>query len=190
MEKIEVAQRLRDARVLLILDGERVVEAVRAAVDAGVWAVEVDVSEGVEPLRRLVEEQLGCVPGAGGVRAAQEAWDAIEAGAKFLSAAPLDAEIAAVCEAAGVATIAVVDGLPAAEAALPLRPDFLRFPASLGIAPPEGPGAVMELGNADPAEVALLASTVAVRESALGAGSAEDLGRRLAEIARAVQAAA
>jgi len=121
---------LHDAERILILEGppEAVVGCARAAVEAGVWAVEVDVRQGVEALTALVGAGLGVFPGAGGVKDAQRAWEAVEAGARFLAAEPLSAEIAAVCEAADVTTIAVLDddGSDGADAALSLRPAFLR----------------------------------------------------------------
>ncbi|MEJ7654601.1 MAG: hypothetical protein WKH64_15375 [Chloroflexia bacterium] len=68
------------------------------------WAVEVDVRQGVDALTALVGAGLGVFPGAGGVKDAQRAWKPWRR-ARFLAAEPLSAEIAAVCEAADVTTM-------------------------------------------------------------------------------------
>ena len=178
---------LRDARVLLILeagDAASTLAKARAALDAGVWALEVDTTEGTEALSALVQERLPCVPGAGGVRDAGGAWAAVEAGARFV-AGTLTAEIAAVCEAAGVSTIAEVGAVEEVRDAPPLRPDFIRLRAGLELPPGVAAGAALirELA-ADTAKGAPLstsdgASMVAVRETMLAPTSLGDLGSKL-----------
>lgn len=178
---------LHDARVLLILeagDAASILSRARAALGAGVWALEVDTSGGTEALSALVRERLPCVPGAGGVRDAGGAWAAVEAGARFV-AGTLDGEIAAVCEAAGVGTIAEVGAVQEARDALPLRTDFIRLRAGLELPPGGAAGAALirELA-ADTADGAPLstsdgASMIAVRETMLDPTSPEDLGRKL-----------
>ena len=198
MEKEELVRRLKDARVLLVIDGagDDALDSIRAAVDAGVWAIEAPLREGMEIFSAVAREQPGCILGAGGVTAAQEAWEAVEAGAKFVSAMPLDSEIAAVCEAAAVPTMAVVDGLPALEEALRLRPDFVRHWSDLGLLAArgeDGPGFVLDLQDDDPstveAAVVAGADVVAIAEGQLGAPSVEELKGKLAALVRSVQAA-
>lgn len=198
MEKQEAIRRLNDARVLLVLDGdgERAVEWARAAVDAGVWAVEVDERHGVGALAALVQAQLGCLPGAGGVASARRAWDAVEAGARFVAAEPLDAEIAAVCEAAAVPVIAVVGEGQSVEATLALRPDFLYLSAGSGstlAGREDGPPLILQVGSADPATVQVVARAgarvVAVSMTLLAAGTPEDLKTRLRAVTHALESA-
>ncbi|MDQ3328139.1 MAG: hypothetical protein M3506_06430 [Chloroflexota bacterium] len=132
MPKHDSIRRLLDARVLLMLDADHIVEdAARAAIDAGVGAVEISANANAVDVATVLRAGLDLAVVAGAVTTAAQAWDAVEAGAHALSAAPLDAEIAAVCEAADVAMIAVVSDDAQVAAALALRPDFLRVPSEL-----------------------------------------------------------
>lgn len=132
MPKRDAVRRLLDARVLLVLDGDQSSEDfVRAAMDAGVGAVEISVGDDASAVAAVVQAKSDFVVAAGAVMTAARAWEAVEAGAHIVSATPLDAEIAAVCEAADVATVAVVAAMEDVAPALALRPDFLRLPAEL-----------------------------------------------------------
>jgi len=132
LSKHDAVRRLLDAHLLLLLDGDQgTEEAARDAMAAGVGAVEVPANEGVAA---VVQAGLDLVVVAGTVTTAVQAWDAVETGAHAVSAVPLDAEIAAVCEAADVVMIAVASDTAQVTSALALHPDFLRVPAELAAA--------------------------------------------------------
>jgi hypothetical protein len=132
LAKHDTIRRIVGARILLVLDADQnLLETARGALDAGVVAVEIPAKEGADGVSAIVRAGMGLIVGAGGVTTAGQAWDAVEAGANMVSAAPLDAEIAAVCEAADVATVAVAAEMADVAQALTLRPDFLRLTAAL-----------------------------------------------------------
>ncbi len=135
--------------------------------EAQVWAVEAEVGEDAEVIRAIGREQTGVVRGVGGVRTAQQAWAAVEAGADFVVAAPLDSEIAAVCEAADVATIAEVEDEAGLSEVLPLRPDLVRVPSGLEVLVSDGPDVIVRLSSVEGAAVrdALASGAVAVSVS-------------------------
>lgn len=198
MERGETARRLAEAGVILILEGdeESVVTAARAAAEAGVYVVEVSVRENAAALARIAGVELDVVPGAGDVSTPKAAWDALEAGARFVAATPLTAEIAAVCEAADVLTVAVVDNAGSLREALPLKPGVVRARAGVEMGSFGGasvPGAMLELAGASQVEIesALQGGfrTVVLRERLLEAASPEELTRKLAGIAEALRAA-
>ena len=187
MDKHQVVTAIRQGRVLLVLDGppEELLSYARSAATEGVRLLEVESGERASALRLLAAELPDCLLGAGGIRSAHEAWEAVEAGAKFLSAAPFSAEIAAVCEAATVATIAAVATPEGAEEAITLRPDFIRcspkLAAGLGLRP-DAPDLLLELPG--PINYSQQGNTVVVR--ARGAvASLVDTGRGLGRLAGA-----
>ncbi len=184
MESGEEARRLQDAPLILTLDlgREGIEERARAAIEAGMWALEVPVGEDAEMLSVLVGACRDCLPGAAEVADAHQAWLAVEAGARFASASPLSAEIAAVCEAADVPVVAAVESETGLQEALALRPALLRLPpgAELSQAHEAGLPIIREIGDINDAKAARGDSAVAVlRESALAAASPEELGSQL-----------
>ncbi len=183
MESEEVTRRLQDAPLILTLDvgREGIEERARAAIEAGVWAIEAPVGEDAELLSALVRACRDCLPGAADVADAHQAWLAVEAGARFVSASPLSAEIAAVCEAADVPVVAVVDTEEGLQDSLALRPALLRLPPGSEISQVHDAGLpiIMEIGGTSEAAAASGGSAVALRESTLAATSPEELGSRL-----------
>lgn len=184
MESGEVTRRLQDAPLILTLDlgREGIEERARAAIGAGVRALEVPVGEDAEMLSALVRACRDCLPGAANVADAHQAWLAVEAGARFVSASPLSAEIAAVCEAADVPVVAAVDTEEGLQDSLALRPALLRLPpsAELSRAHEAGLPIIREIGDISDAPAARVGSAVAsLRESAFAATSAEELGSQL-----------
>lgn len=186
----DVPGSLKDVRLLMLLDSvdDDLIEHARAASRAGLEAVEVLGPEATEAVRELLEAKLGLVLGAGEISTAGGAWEAVEAGARFIAATPLTGEIAAVCEAADVRTVAVIEDAAAVEAALPLRPDYIRLPArSAALAPmPEGePNLILEVDAPDEAMVRVAlgagASIVAIRS---GNATSPELGKQLQAIVR------
>lgn len=147
MDKAEILDRMRRARVLVrVATGEDA----RRAIEAGADAVEFGFSAGLDAVPRLVRDQAPGLPGIGEIAAAEQAWEAVEAGARFLTATGLTQEIAAVGEAAGVPVVAAVESEAQLQEALPLRPDLLLMPDRRGImAPLNGPGALYQLEEAD-----------------------------------------
>ncbi len=174
MSKHDAVRRLLDARLLLLLDGDQgTEEAARDAMAAGVGAVEVPANEGVAA---VVQAGLDLVVVAGTVTTAVQAWDAVETGTHAVSAVPLDAEIAAVCEAADVAIIAVVADTAQMATALILRPDFLRVPAELAAAVATDTPVIVDVpASGEPSSGAVLA----VSARSLDARSPEELRLRL-----------
>ncbi len=187
MESGEVTRRLHDAPLILTLDlgREGIEERVLAAIEAGVWALEVPVGEDAELLSALVRACRGCLPGAAEVANAHQAWLAVEAGARFVSASPLSAEIAAVCEAADVPVVAVVESKTDLQEALALRPALLRLQPDVALPKAHDAGLpiIMEIENTSETAATCDGSTVAaLRESALTATSPEELGSQLRSV--------
>ncbi len=180
MLKRDAVRRMLDARLLLVLDGDGSAEdLVRDAMDAGVGAVEIAVGDEAAAVAAVVQSNSDVAVVAGAVMAAAQAWDAVEAGAHIVSATPLDAEIAAVCEAADVATVAVVAAMEDVPQALALRPDFLRLPAELVQNVTAGTPVIIDAPMpADPPPGAVLA--VSLRS--LDARSPEELRANLSEL--------
>lgn len=169
MDKDEVLRSLNAAGVIVTLDSaEDDMSALQRLAGSGFRALEMPVERVAEWLAILRRDFPNFMPGATGVSTAQQAWEAVEAGARFVTAAPLSSEIAAVCEAAGVPVIALVDGMPAVEAAMPVRPDFIRFGLELGLLPPaSGPSLVLDVPDLNEAtiEAANLAGAGAIAVS-------------------------
>lgn len=188
MEKDETITRLRDARLLLVLDGAPDPLGVAgAAVDAGVRAVEVSLAEGAGALTTVAGSHPGVLVGAAAVETAQQAWDAVAAGARFVTAARLTEEIAAVCDAADVAVVAAVADERDVPDVLPLRPDLVRLPAAPGFTRREWPPIIVDAPGADPEvlrRVWIKGALVALAASVLGAASPLDLRRRLEALMR------
>ena len=183
MRKDETIRRIQDFRLLLVLDGGEMLLTVGAAVAAGVGAVEAPMSEDMAQVRALLAEYPDLVCGVGGVATTAQAWAAVEAGAGFVAASPLDAEIAAICEAADVATVACAGDETALLATLGLRPGMVRLPPPLPAPGPEYPPLIVRLPTADAraAQQALAsgAAAVAISLTSLGAGSASDQQQHL-----------
>lgn len=180
MPKRDAVRRMLDARVLLVLDGDRSAEdLVRDVMHAGVGAVEIPVGDDATAVAAVVQAASDVVVVAGAVTTAAQAWDVVEAGAHIVSATPLDAEIAAVCEAADVATVAVVAAMEDVAQALALRPDFLRLPSELvQNVTADTPVIIDAPMPADPPPGAVLAVTL----RSLDARSPEDLRARLSRL--------
>lgn len=188
MEKDETIRRLRDARLLLVLGGTPdPLDVAGAAVDAGVRAVEVSLAEGAGALTAVAHARRGVLVGAAGVETAQQAWDAVAAGARFVTAAPLTEEIAAVCDAADVVVVAAVADEHGVPDVLPLRPDLVRLPAAPSVPRREWPPIIVDAPGADSESlrrVWIMGALVALAVRTLGAASPLDLRRRLEVLMR------
>lgn len=160
MERAEILDRIARARLVVRVDSE---EDARTAVEAGADVIELDTAAGTEAVPRLVRDQLPGLPGIGGITTPQQAWEAVEAGARFLTASSLTQEIASVAEAAGVPVAAVVESEEQLQQALALRPDLLRLPDRKGLlVPVHGPSVLYELAEPNQEAVAAAAAGGAV----------------------------
>jgi len=177
LSKHDAVRRLLDAHLLLLLDADHGAEdAARDAIEAGVGAVEIPANPNAADLATVMRTGLDLVVVAGAVTTAAQAWDAVETGAHALSAVPLDAEIAAVCEAADVAIIAVASDTAQVTSALALHPDFLRVPAELAAAVATDTPVIVDVpASGEPSSGAVLA----VSARSLDARSPEELRLRL-----------
>lgn len=181
-------------RFVLVLDGEAdergdtAHQARRAGVAALAASVEPETSEAVTVLVRSLPDAL---IGASGVSTAAQAWAAAEAGARFVVATPLDAEIAAICEAADALTVAYAADEGSLAHARMLRPGLVLVPPSLaGSAVASGDGCIVLLDDVDeqPVRGAIAAGAVAV--AVRWSGLAEDEpAQRLRLLALLVDAA-
>lgn len=125
----EAILRLRKSRLMLIISHKErdLHQVVSAALEAEVRVIEVPLLTDAQPLAELVAAAPVCLIGAGEVLSAGQAWAAVEAGARFVASPAFSSEIAAVCEAADVATIAVVPDASGGHEAATIRPDFVRY---------------------------------------------------------------
>ncbi len=185
VERQTVARRLLEARVMLIFAaGADLPRLLRTAEQLGIQTVEL---EGADPLELLSGVAgTGLVAGAGGISTPEQAWEAIERGARFLTADPLTSETAAVCEAADVASIATIRNADALSSTLSLRPDMIRAdPATAQRLelPTGGPPMIAEVtlraGEEPISFPALPAEIAAVRVDAASLLVAEELGPAL-----------
>jgi len=184
MNRAETLDRIEDSGVVAVLRGvgeDDIVPVAKAVQEAGVRALEVtaDAKRYSEMIAAIDRELAGtdAVIGAGTVLDAAAARNAIEAGAEFVLAPNLNAEVIEVCNRAGVVSVPGIMTPTEADRAMAAGADVLKmFPASTvgsghigALQGPLGDVPIMPTGGVDTDNVADYFEAGAF---AVGAGSA------------------